>query len=188
MLGASEPVSKHQSSSDARASLLRLTGVDRVAVTGISASIAPTSVAEVGTDMRTFPTVTHCCSWLGLAPRHDISGGKVLRSGTLQVVKPATQACRQAAQAVARSDAAFGASFRPMRARLGPQQAIVATAHKMARVVSHLLKERQAFRDESATEYARQRRERELKHLTRRANKLGYTLAPVAPSQPVCVV
>jgi hypothetical protein len=45
---------------------------------------------------------------------------------------------RQAAQAVARSDSAFGASFRSMRARLGPQQAIVATAHKSARVVYHL--------------------------------------------------
>ena len=161
--------------------------MDLGAVTGISASIAQTILAEIGTDMRKFPTVKHCCSWLGLAPRHDISGGKVWRSRTLKVVNPATQALRQAAQAVARSDSAFGASFRAMRARLGPQQAIVATAHTMARVVSHLLSERQAFRDESATAYARQRRERELKHLTRRANKLGYTLAPVATSQPACV-
>ena len=130
--------SKQQPSSKARTYLARLTGVDRVAVTGLSASIAPTLLVEVGTDMRKFPTVKHCCSWLGLAPHNDISGGRVLRSRTLQVVNRATQAFRQAAQSVARSDAAFGAYFRAMRARLGPQQAIVATAHKSARVVSHL--------------------------------------------------
>jgi hypothetical protein len=180
--------SKHQPSDKARTSLARLTGVDLVAVTGISASIAQTILAEVGTDMDKFPTVKPFCSWLGLAPHHDISGGRVLRSRTLQVVNRATQALRQAAQSVARSDSAFGAYFRAMRARLGPQQAIVATAHKIARVVYHLFKHHEAFKAESATVYTRQRRERELKHRTRRASKLGYTLTPVAISPLADVV
>ena len=75
-----------------------------------------------------------------------------------------------------------------MRARLGPQQAIVATAHKIARVVYHLLKHHEAFTEESAAAYTRQRRERERKHRTRRAHTLGSTLTPVATSQPACVV
>ena len=104
----------------------------------------------------------------------------MLRSRTLKVVNRATQALRQAAQSVARSDSAFGAYFRSMRARLGPQQAIVATAHKIARVVYHLLQQHEAFKAESATVYTRQRRERELKHLTRRASNLGYILTPIA--------
>ena len=66
-----------------------------------------------------------------------------------------------------------------MRARLGPQQAVVATAHKLARVVYHLLKYREAFCAESAEEYDRQRQDRELKYLNRRANKFGYQLMPV---------
>jgi transposase len=66
--------SKHPPRDAARAHLARLTGVDLVAVTGISASIAQTLPSEIGTDMRQSPTVTHCCSWLGLAPRNDISG------------------------------------------------------------------------------------------------------------------
>jgi hypothetical protein len=131
--------SKQQPSDNARTSLVHLTGVDRVAVTGISASIAPTILAEVGTDMGQFPTVKHCCSWRGLAPHTDISGGSVWRSRTLKVVNRAPQAFRQAAQSVARSDSAFGAYCRSMRARLGPQHAIGATAPKLARVVYHLL-------------------------------------------------
>ena len=75
-----------------------------------------------------------------------------------------------------------------MRARLGPKQAIVATAHKIARTVYHLLKTGQSYREESDADYERKRQERELKHLARRAHKLGYTLAPApataAESQP----
>jgi hypothetical protein len=77
-----------------------------------------------------------------------------------------------------------------MRARLGPQQAIVATAHKIARVVYHLLTSGEAYQEEHAAEYEQKQRERELNHLARRAQKLGYTLtampatAPVSPPDP----
>jgi transposase len=77
-----------------------------------------------------------------------------------------------------RSRGAVGAYERSMRARNGPQQAIVATAHKMARIVYHLLKTGEAYVEQSAGEYEEQRRERELRQLTRRASKLDYTLAP----------
>jgi hypothetical protein len=68
-----------------------------------------------------------------------------------------------------------------MRARKGPQQANVATAHKIARIVYHLLKTGEAYVEQSAGEYEEQRRERELRRLAQRASKLGYTLA-LAPA------
>jgi hypothetical protein len=71
-----------------------------------------------------------------------------------------------------------------MRARLGPKQAIVATAHKIAQTVYHLLKTREPYREESAAEYNRKRRERKLKHLARRAQKLGYTLTAAPATEP----
>jgi transposase len=163
---------------NARAHLKRVVGIDLTKVTGLSSSLVLTIISEIGTDMK-WPTVKHFAAWLGLAPRNDISGGKVLRSRTLKNVNRATQAFRQAAQSVARSDSAFGAYFRRMRAKVGPEQATVATAHKIARVVYHLLTHKEAFKQESTLEYERKRRERELKQLTRRAHKLGYTLTPV---------
>ena len=166
--------SKNQPRDEARAPLARLTGVALAAVTGISASLAQTILSEVGPDRPQCPTAKPCCAWLGLAPHNDTSGGRMLRSRTLQVVGRATQAVRQAAQSVARSASAFGAHFRAMRARLGPQQATVATAQKIARVVDHPLKCRQPFTDESAVTYERKRRERELQQLRRRAHTLGY--------------
>lgn len=71
-----------------------------------------------------------------------------------------------------------------MRARLGPKQAIVATAHKIARTVYHLLKTREPYREESAGDYDHKRQERELKHLQRRAQKLGYTLTTAPATTP----
>jgi hypothetical protein len=176
--------SKNAPSFNARAQYARLLGVDLVAVMGLSASSVQTIISEIGTDMSRFPTVKHFGAWLGIAPRNDISGGKVLRSRTQKVVNRATQAFRQAAQAVSRSDSAIGAYYRAMRARKGPQQATVATAHKIARIVYHLLKYGEAYEADSAAVYEQKRQERELRHLSRRAQKLGYTLTPAVTNQP----
>jgi transposase len=170
--------SKNQPSFNARAQLARIVGVDLVAVTGLSAATVQTIISEIGTDMSRFASAKHFCSWLGLAPHNDISGGKVLRSRTRKVVNRATLAFRQAAQSVARSDTAYGAFFRSMRARKGPQQATVATAHKLARTVYHMLKHREDFRPQAAAAYDEARREREIQQIRKRAERLGFTLAP----------
>jgi transposase len=177
--------SKNAPAFNARAQYARIIGVDLVAVMGLSASSVQTIISEIGTDMSRWPTVKHFCAWLGLAPRNDISGGKVLRSRTRKVVHRAAQAFRQAAQAVIRSDSAIGAYYRSMRARKGPMQATVATAHKIARIVYHLLKYGEAYQEEAAAEYEQKRQERELRQLMRRANKLGYTLTQAEAGTPI---
>jgi transposase len=179
-----ESKSKNAMTFNARAQIARVIGVDLVAVMGLSAITVQTIISEIGTDMERFPTVKHFCSWLGLAPHNDISGGKVLRSRTMKVHSRANQAFRQAAHSVTRSHSSIGAYYRAMRARLGPKQAIVATAHKIARTVYHLLKTGEPYREESADEYECKRRERELKHLARRAQKLGYTLTAAPATRP----
>jgi hypothetical protein len=63
-----------------------------------------------------------------------------------------------------------------MRARLGPKAAIVATAHRIARIVSHLLTHRTPFRELSAEDDEQRARERDLANLRNRAVKLGLTL------------
>lgn len=170
---------KHAPAARTRAQRARIVGVDLVGVTGLSASTGQTSLSEIGTAMGRLPTVKHVASWLGLAPPHDSSGGKGLRSRTMKVRSRAGQALRQAAQSVARSDSSFGASFRAMRARKGPQQATVATAYKLARTVYYMLLRGEPVREERAAVYEERRKERELKQRTRRAQKLGYQLVPV---------
>ena len=177
--------SKNAPNYDARSYLYRRTGVDLVAISGLNESTVQTIIAEVGTDLSTFPSEKHFCSWLGLAPHNDISGGKRLRSRTLKTDNRAGQAFRLAAQSVAKSpESAIGAFYRRMKARLGPKQAIVATAHKIARTFYHMLKHRTPFHEMGGDEYERRAREREIKNLQKRATKLGLVVTeiPAAPA------
>ena len=138
--------------STTRAHILRITGGDLVAVHGISDALAQTMLAEIGTNMAKWPDDTHFCSWLGLAPKHDLSGGKVRKSRTMNNRHRAAQACRMAAQSVIRADCAFGAFSRRLKGRLGPTQALVATAHKIARTVYHMRKDQAPYHDIGAAE------------------------------------
>jgi transposase len=161
---------------DARGMLYQLTGVDLVAIPGLNASTVQTILSEIGLDLRKWPHAKAFCSWLGLAPRHEISGGKILRRSTLKTRNRTGQAFRLAAHAASRSRNSLGAYYRHMRARLGPQSAMVATAHKIARIVYPLLIHRTPFRDLSATEYERRTRDRDIAALRKKATKLGFTL------------
>ena len=160
--GKSQSHSKNAPRYQARTLLYQLTGVDLVAIDGLSDSSVATILSEVGTDMSRFPTAKHFCSWLGLAPHHAISGGKALSRHTLKTTNRAGQAFRLAAQTLARSrTSGFAAFYRQLRARLGPQRAIVATAHKIARTFYHMLKYRTPFRDADAAQYDQHQRRRQ---------------------------
>ncbi len=69
-----------------------------------------------------------------------------------------------------------------MRARLGAPKAITATAHKLARIIYHLLKTGTAYDD---TVFARNEvlyHQRHAAHLRKQARELGFTLVPL-PAQ-----
>jgi transposase len=161
---------------EARRLLDQRTGVVLVAIPGRHASTGHTMMAEIGLDLGKWPHAKACCAWLGLAPRHELSGGNVWRRGTLQTRNRAGQALRFAAQAAGRSQSGLGAFYRRMRARLGPQSAIVATAHKIARIIYHLLTRRTPFRDLSPEEDRQRIRAREIAAMRKKAARLGLTL------------
>jgi transposase len=108
-----------------------------LAIPGLNASPVPTILSEIGLDPRQWPHAKAFCSWPGLAPHHEISGGTIVRRSTLKPRNRASHALRLAVQAVSRSPNGLGAYDPWMRARQGPKAAIVATAHKIARLVDH---------------------------------------------------
>jgi transposase len=163
---------------DLRQHLKRLCGVDVSVVAGFGVSLAQTVIMEVGTDMRQFPTEKHFSSWLGLAPKHEISGAKVLKNKTLKTKNRAGQAFRMAAHTLQRSEGVYGVMYRRLRARLGPAQATVAVAHALARVVYRMLKDKVEYAPLSVGEYEKQYEAQQLKYLQKKAAKLGYQLVP----------
>jgi transposase len=153
------------------------------AIDGLDALTVQAIITEIGTDVSAWPTVKHFTSWLGLALHNDKSGGKVLRSRTKKTQNRANLAFRLAAQSVSRSQSAIGAYFRRMKAKHGPAKAVTATAHKIARILYLMLKNRVAYADPGVTYYEQQYRDRTIRNLERKAAALGLDLLPrVAPA------
>ncbi len=177
---------KNQAHFDLAASLYQVVGVDLTAIDGIDALTAQSIITEIGTDVSAWPTVKHFTSWLGLSPHNDTSGGKVLRRRTKKTKNRANLAFRLAAQSLSRSQCAVGAFYRRMKARQGPAKALTATAHKLARIVYFMLKNRTAYTDPGVSYYEQQYRDRVVRSLKRKAAAMGFELIPNhAPSTTV---
>jgi len=134
-----------------------------------------------GTDFTKWPTVKHFTSWLGLCPNFKKSGGKVQSSRTRRGKGRAAHALRLAAWSLMRSSSSLGAFLRRQRSRLGAPKAITATAHKLARILYHLMRYGETYVRQTEEAYMEQVRQRLEKHLHRRARELGYELKKIEP-------
>ena len=95
----------------------------------------------------------------------------------------ANLAFRRGAQSLARSQTALGSFYRRIRAKHGGPKAVVATAHKLARIVYFMLKRREPYRDPGADYYDQQHQARVIRSLSHRAATLGFRLEPLALDQ-----
>jgi transposase IS116/IS110/IS902 family protein len=128
--------SKHQPHFDIRSPVQRLTGgADLSPIDSIGPQAALQIVAEIGTDMRRWPTEKHFSSWLALAPNNKVSGGRLLSSRTPPSANRAAVILRRCAMSLGRTSTALGAFFRRLAARVGKAKAITATARKLAVLV-----------------------------------------------------
>ena len=127
--------------SDALALLRTVPGLGSNPMTAVAV------LAEIGSDMDTFPTAKHLCSWAGCCPRNDQSGGKVKctrisRAGTY--VKPLLV---QVANALVKSKKhpEFGERYRRIKARRGHKKAIIAICRMLLTAIWNILKKRVAY-------------------------------------------
>jgi transposase len=176
---------KNQPHFDLRAQLRRLAGVDVTRIEGIDAMTAFSVLSETGFDMTRFPSEKAFSSWMHLSPNNRITGGKVRSRRVRPGYNRAGQALKLAAQSLHHSKSALGAFFRRMKARLGPQKAITATAHKLARLIYRMLKYGEAYVAQTEAQYQELTRKRTLRELTRRAHRLGFALVDTASGEVV---
>jgi transposase len=81
-----------------------------------------------------------------------------------------------AANSLYKNNSIFGAHLRKMKARMGPIEAITATAHKMARAIYYMILRKTDFIDAGGDFYDKLNHEKTLKFLKKRAESLGYVL------------
>lgn len=158
----------------------RILGVDLTAVPGISSPTVQVLLAEVGPDWSKFRTAAAFSSWLGLCPNNEISGGQVLSSKTRKVNNRAATAFRLAAHSLHHSQSYLGEYYRRMRAKLGAPKAIIAAAHKLARITYHLLMTGQAYEESVFSALEIRAKQRAQTRFEAQARALGFQLTPMS--------
>ena len=84
-----------------------------------------------------------------------------------------------AAYALDRSPTPLGAYLRRMKAKLGPQAAHTATAHKIAVIFYAMIKNQTEYDETIWEQRDAQRHQRHMTGLKRQAQRLGYKLTPI---------
>ena len=170
----------NQPAFDLAAELERILGVNPITIDGIDVLTIQTVLAEVGPDLSAWKTERHWTSWLNLAPKRDVSGGRVIRHVRQHHTNRAGHAFRMAAQSLIRSQSYLGARYRYLRAKLGGLKAVKAMARYLACLYYRLLTRGQIWVDRGTEEFDRRNQQRELAALQRKARKHGLQLVPAA--------
>jgi transposase len=170
-------IRKNELTFDGATEAYRMSGVDLTKITGIKGHTAMKILSEIGTDVGHWPTAGHFTSWLTLAPRNRISGGKRLtsRKGPPKANRVA-QMMKMAAQSLHHSHSYMGAFYRRLAARVGKAKAIQATARKIAIQVYYALKYGTDYVEKGQNYYDESYRNKVLANMTRKAKELGYCL------------
>ena len=165
-----------------REQLERLTQIPGVDWVG-----AVTIIAELGLDMRVFPTAQHAAAWAGVCPGNNESAGrskgKAERKGNVHL----TTALVQAAVAASRKKGSYlKEKYWRLKARRGPKRAALAVAHKILVAAYHMLARATDYKDLGPV-YLDQLNPNGVKTaLVKRLERLGYrvTLEREAPQLP----
>jgi len=174
--------SKNEPAFNLEEELKRVTGVDLSRIDGIKVMTIQTIVTEAGLDMSKWATEDHFVSWIGLSPRNEVSGGKVLKRKTKKVKSRLACAMRTAATTLRESDSYLGAQYRRLRTRLGAPKAITAMGARLSRLVYRMLKYGQEYVDKGAALYEERYRQQQIQYLQKKAAQNGFTLVPAPKS------
>ena len=154
-------------------------------ITGVGLTAAHAMIAEIGLDMRTFPTAAHLCSWARFAPGIKESAGKNKGRGSTGHGNPyLARVLGEAAVAASRTDTFLGERYRRIARRRGKKKAIVAVSRSILVIVWHLLSDPDARFHDLGSDFYDNRigPERKRRAHVRQLEALGFkvTLEPAA--------
>lgn len=156
-------------------------------IPGIARQSAELLLAEIGSDMRRFPSAAHLCKWAGVCPGNHESAGKQYSGKTPPANRWLRSILVQMANAAVRCKASYFATvYRRLAARRGHKRAIVAVAHRLLIAVYHILKQHQPYRDYRTVDTGQRTQHQLIYTLQSRIERLGYQvhLTPIATAYP----
>ena len=144
-------------------------------IPGINPRAAQGILAEIGTDMRRFPSAKHLASWAGMCSGNQESAGKRLSGKTRKGSPWLRQQLAEAAHAASRTKNTYlSALYRRLASRRGAKIALIAVGHAILVIIYHMLSEHTSYQDLGGNYFDEHDRQATEKRLVRRLEKLGY--------------
>jgi len=153
--------------------LHRIAGVDLTEIDGLDENTVLTIISVVGLNINKWPTANHFASWLNLAARPSITGGKVTGYQKRFTTNAATQAFRMAAQTMWQQKGPLGQLYRRLASKKGSPKAIKAVARRLAIIFYNMLKKQTAYDAKIVAMDADRIRAQKIARLSKEAKKLG---------------
>lgn len=138
-------LTKNEFPFNARLLMQGIVGIDLCNIPGLSETTVVKLISEIGTDMGKWKSSIHFSAWMNLVPNTKITGGKVISSRMQRKKNYAGLALRMSSSNMSRSKSPLGDFARRMKSRLGGKGAVVASAHKLARIIYYLIQNQQEY-------------------------------------------
>ncbi len=149
-----------------------MTGVNLCGIPGINEVTAIEFISETGIDMDKWKSAKHFSAWLNLVPNTKITGGKIISSKVMKKKNKAGQCLRMAASSLSSNKTPLGDFYRRMRAKFGGKGAALATAHKLARIIYTMLKEKTEYNPNTLEDTQQKFKEQRIKRLEKQLARL----------------
>lgn len=146
-------------------------------IPGVGERSAQVIIAEIGINMKQFPSASHLASWAGLCPGNNESAGKRKNGKTRKgsdILRTTLMECAKVAGHL--KNTYFSAQYKRIAARRGHNRATVAVAHAILKVAYFILKTNTPYK-ELGPDFFEQRRKTEIvKKSVKRLETLGFTV------------
>jgi transposase len=150
-------------------------------IPGIGRCIAIAIIAEIGANMKQYPTQRHLSSWAGICPGNNESAGKRKSGRTPMGNCWLRRALAEAAWAASHTKGSyFSVLFRRICRRRGKKRAIVATGHAILVAIYHMLKNNCAYKDLGVDHFDKIKGDQMQLYYLRRLAQLGVKVQIVA--------